>query len=147
MPDPVVAHEVPIHLTPLSSTTLADANKVEETTTFSVSIASEQVERKNLNSDGWTKVSSVWRSGSGSMDGNVVHASATQATMQAANLAGTAAYVHVIHTPAATVGLEKGTLYKVKFESYEESSEAGGLKTFTASFKLDGAPTSILAAA
>jgi hypothetical protein len=145
MADPQIAHAVAIHITPANNTALADANKLEENTTFSLSIATTLVERNNLNSDGWVKQTATTKTGSGTMAGNVVRGSAAQATMLTANNAGTAAYVHVIHTPDAETGDEKGKLYKIRFESYEESFEGGGLVTFSAPFKLDGAPTPILA--
>jgi hypothetical protein len=145
MPEPQVAHEVAIHITAASNTALTNSNKLEESSTFQLAIATEKAERKLLNSDGWTKTKAVHHSGSGSMSGNVIRGSAAQGTMRTASSTGSLAYVHVIHTPDAETGEEKGKLYTILIESYEESFEAGSLVTFNASFTLDGAPTAILA--
>lgn len=141
MPDPVIAHVEAIHITAASVTALSDANKLEEMSKFDLPEEAELVERKNLNSDGYTKVTAAWRSLSGSLDFKVVSGSTTQALIAA----GATAYVSVITAPEAASGDEKGRRYQVVFGNVTNSWEAGGLKGGTASFKVNGAPTSIVA--
>lgn len=145
MADPEIAHLVPIHVTPLSSTALDNTNKLEETSTVSLDEEHTVVDRLNLNSDGYTKRSITFHSASGSLDGRVVRGSAAQETIETAAKAGTTAFIHVIDSPAATVGLHKGWRYEVVFATTGQSFEAGALTTFSISFSVTGTPVEILA--
>lgn len=141
---PALSHLEAIHLTSTSSAALSDSNKLEETSKLTLTSTTETSDRKNLNSDGYTRVSAVWQSGSGSMDGRVIRGSAVQGTILTARAAGVAAYLTVITSPSAGATEEKGRRYAVIFESYEEAHDAGTEVAFTASFKIDGAPTVLM---
>ncbi|MBN1208084.1 MAG: hypothetical protein JXB05_24685 [Myxococcaceae bacterium] len=146
MADPQLAHSVDIHITATSATALDSTNKLEENTSAAFEFATTVVKRNLLNSDGWEKASATTHAGTGTLEGFVIRGSAAQETMTDAESGGTTAYLHVIHTPAATVGQTKGHYYPVVFESYSENFAGGELVSFSASFTLNGAPVAIVAA-
>jgi hypothetical protein len=140
MPEPVIAHTEAIHLANAAGASLSGSNKLDETSKVTISTAATLTERMNLNSNGYTNVTATWKSLSGSMDYRVMR----ESTVQELIVAGGTAYLTRIIDAAAASGETKGYEYKIVFESVEENYEAGSLLGGTASFKVDGAPTTLL---
>lgn len=141
-PEHRVAHLDSIHVTATAAEALTAANKIEGLKTFSFTTTTEQTELKHLNSDGWSRHKAVWKSGSGSFAGEVLKGSATQAALEAAEASGAPFFVHVIEDSTATAG-SQGKRYEFVIESSEQPREAGVLRTFSYSVKLNGPPVPI----
>jgi hypothetical protein len=146
MPDPTIAHTEAIHLTTTSGATLSDSNKLEESSAVNLDISNTVTERKNLNSDGWTKNGVTWHDASGSLEFRVIRGSTIHNSIISAVVAGTNLFVHVIHTPDAATGTEKGTRYEIVPETLGRAYNSGEYVNGSFSFKTSGAPVSILAA-
>jgi hypothetical protein len=147
MTAPVTAHFDALHVATTSGATLSGTNKFEEVSSFDLTINSDTVERKLLSGDGWTKVSSVFRSGSGSIEGNIIRGSVIQGYLKAASLDGSYLYITEVINAAAGVDEVKSIRYEVVVESYNEKRDGGALLPFTCSFKLNGSPTNTMGTA
>ncbi len=144
MPDPAIAHAEAIHVTPTSGTALADANKLEETSTFTMDGEHTVVDRQNLNSDGHTKRSVTWHAYSGTLEGRCVRGSTVQATLETAAREGTSVFFSVIDDATAGTGEHKGWRYEAVLGSDGYSWNAGELVGLTYNFSVSGAPVEIL---
>jgi hypothetical protein len=136
------AHLDAIHVTATSGTALTSSTKLEALKTFSLCTSTELVEQKHLNSSGWTSNTPTFKSGSGSLAGDVKKGSATQAVLVTADTNRTPFFVHVVEDESAEVG-SKGWRYELVIESAEKPYEAGGLVTFSYAVKMNGPPVAI----
>jgi hypothetical protein len=146
MADPTISHLQDLHLTTASGTALSGSNKLEEGSALSLEFSNTTSERKNLNSDGWTKFGATWHEGSGSLEYKVIDTSTLHQVIEDAVLNGTNLFLHAITNPAATTGLKKGTRLEIVPETLGNSWTAGEYKGGSFSFKVTGAPVPILAA-
>jgi hypothetical protein len=144
MSEVVISHLEAIHLTTASDTALSDSNKLEEASAFNFDINNDMGERKNLNSDGWTKTDVLFHSGSGSLEYKVKASGGMADDIEDAAISGDSLYVHVISKPDATAGQKKGTRYELKVESISNSWTGGDYKGGNANFRLNGAPVDII---
>lgn len=144
MADPTPAHTEAIHVTAASDTVLADANKIEETSTFSLDGEHTIIDRQNLNSPGHTLRSVTWHAYSGSLEGRVIRGSTVMGTIETAAAAGTSAFIHIIDTPGAALAAHKGWRYEVVFGTDGKSWPAGDVVGFSISFAVSGAPVELL---
>jgi hypothetical protein len=140
--DFTVAHLEDIHVTATASEALSDTNKLEGLKSFPLTITTELSELKHLNSDGWSRYKAVWKTGSGSFAGDVLKGSATQAVLDAAEASGDSIFVHCIEDSTAVAG-SQGKRYEFVIESAEKPREAGVLRSFSYSVKLNGPPVAI----
>ena len=131
-----------LHLTSTSGASLSSSTQLEETSTLSLSTASTNAERMNLNSDGYSRFASTWRKISGSIDFTVARGSTVQGLIQP----GDTAYLHVITNAGAGPSEEKGRRYEIVFSQVETKWEAAALVSGTASFDVNGGPTIIMGA-
>jgi len=144
MANPLIAHQVDIHIDSTSGAVLSGTNKLEEFSSCNVSGAHTVQPRQNLNSDGHTLQGVTWHEYSGSLEGRVLDTSTVQDTITEAAMAGTAAFISIIDKPDAAEGERKGYRYEVYFENHDIGLPAGDYVTISASFKVSGAPTEIL---
>lgn len=140
-----IAHLESIHVTATADTVLSDANKLEGLKTFNPTTSTTLQEMKHLNSEGFSRWVPTWQSAAGTLAGECVKASATQAVLANAVANGTPVYIHCIDVPDAPSGQRKGTRYRCFLESSEAPHEAGALVTFNCPFKVDGKPVDLLA--
>ncbi|QRK06047.1 hypothetical protein JQX13_38875 [Archangium violaceum] len=135
----VITHKVPIHITAEPDEVLADANKLEAGSSFSITDATEFEELKHLNSDGYTENVPVWSNITGTIAGTRKSGSATQAVMETARKAKESFFIHVVENPTAVAG-SKGQRYEVFIESDEKNFEAGTTLKFNYPLKFKGGP-------
>jgi hypothetical protein len=143
MPDPVINHKVPIHVTAAADTVLSDANKLEAATAFSVTEEDEFEEEKFLNSDGYSEKTIVWSAlTGGSISGSRRPGSVTQEVIETARTSKTPFYIHVLLDPTATAG-NQGYRYKAFVQSDPKNFEAGTLLKFDWALEFSGPPVAI----
>lgn len=132
-----------LHLTATSGGALSGSTKLEETSKLSISTAGTNVKRQNLNSDGYTQVTATWLELSGSLDFTV----ARDSTVQALIVPGGTAFLTVVTDASAGAMEEKGKRYEVVFANVDVTWEGPALVTGSATFDVNGGPTTVMGSA
>ena len=123
------------------------ADELELVSEFSISRTADTIDGNYLGGDGFKRAIVSMIGLEISLSGHFAVGATNQLVLRNAFKNRTLVYVHAIKDENATVGAEKGEKFACWVTSLEEGRSATDAVTFSASLKVEGAPSTILAAA